>query len=30
VETAIREVDIRPLDLSIFDWLSGIMARQHN
>jgi hypothetical protein len=30
LEAAIREIDHRPEDLGLFDWLSGIMARRDN
>jgi DNA-directed RNA polymerase specialized sigma24 family protein len=29
-EIAIDEVDRRPDQISLFEWLSGIMARHHN
>jgi DNA-directed RNA polymerase specialized sigma24 family protein len=29
-EIAIDEVDRRPEQISLFEWLSGIMARHHN
>jgi DNA-directed RNA polymerase specialized sigma24 family protein len=30
LSTAIEEVDHRPKEVTIFEWLSGIMARHHH
>jgi DNA-directed RNA polymerase specialized sigma24 family protein len=30
LETAIKEIDRRPEGISLYQWLSGIMARRHN